>query len=121
MAQDLAGKVILITGATDGIGKAAATNFAKRGATLTIVGRNKDKTAQVVAELKARGRPLGLEREALRQSRCSRGVTPRPAPSTFRRRLGRRPVLRGRPARGCDDARCARVRAGGVSLSIGRR
>ncbi|RKG58816.1 SDR family oxidoreductase [Corallococcus sp. AB011P] len=53
MTQDLAGKVILITGATDGIGKAAATDFARRGATLTIVGRNKEKTAQVLAELKA--------------------------------------------------------------------
>lgn len=53
MAQDLKGKVILVTGATDGIGKAAATEFAKRGATLTIVGRNKEKTAHVVAELKS--------------------------------------------------------------------
>ncbi|MFT3773946.1 MAG: SDR family oxidoreductase [Minicystis sp.] len=52
MAHDLDGKVILITGATDGIGKAAAMDFAKRGATLTIVGRNKEKTAQVLAELK---------------------------------------------------------------------
>jgi len=44
--------VILITGATDGIGRAAAMEFAKRGATLTIVGRNREKTAQVLAELK---------------------------------------------------------------------
>ncbi|CAJ2758453.1 short-chain dehydrogenase/reductase SDR [Burkholderia pseudomallei] len=50
--QDLIGKVFLVTGATDGIGKAAATAFAKRGATLTIVGRNKEKTEQVLAELK---------------------------------------------------------------------
>jgi NAD(P)-dependent dehydrogenase (short-subunit alcohol dehydrogenase family) len=53
MARDLKGKVILVTGATDGIGKAAATEFAKRGATLTIVGRNREKAAQVLAELKA--------------------------------------------------------------------
>ncbi|MBF3882645.1 SDR family oxidoreductase [Burkholderia pseudomallei] len=52
MMQDLIGKVFLVTGATDGIGKAAATAFAKRGATLTIVGRNKEKTEQVLAELK---------------------------------------------------------------------
>jgi NAD(P)-dependent dehydrogenase (short-subunit alcohol dehydrogenase family) len=53
MAQDLAGRVILVTGATDGIGKAAATELAKRGATLTIVGRNEQKTERVLAELKA--------------------------------------------------------------------
>jgi len=52
MTQDLAGKVVLVTGATDGIGKAAASELAKRGATLTIVGRNKEKTAQVLAELR---------------------------------------------------------------------
>ena len=52
MTKDLEGKVILITGATDGIGKAAATEFARRGATLTIVGRNKEKTWQVLEELK---------------------------------------------------------------------
>jgi NAD(P)-dependent dehydrogenase (short-subunit alcohol dehydrogenase family) len=52
MTHDLEGKVILITGATDGIGKAAALELAKRGAALTIVGRSKEKTAQVLAELK---------------------------------------------------------------------
>jgi len=52
MTQDLAGRVILVTGATSGIGKAAATEFARRGATLTIVGRNRPKTEQVLAELK---------------------------------------------------------------------
>ncbi|WAS95345.1 SDR family oxidoreductase [Nannocystis punicea] len=52
MARDLEGKVILITGATDGIGKAAAMDFAGRGATLTIVGRDREKTAQVLAALK---------------------------------------------------------------------
>lgn len=51
--QDLKNKVFLVTGATDGIGKAAATEFAKRGASLTLVGRNKDKTERVVAELEA--------------------------------------------------------------------
>lgn len=53
MTQDLDGRVILLTGATDGIGKAAASEFARRGATLTIVGRNAQKTEQVLAELKA--------------------------------------------------------------------
>jgi len=56
--KDLTGKIILITGATDGIGKAAATAFAHRGATLTLVGRNKAKTEKLVTELKqATGNP----------------------------------------------------------------
>lgn len=53
VTQDLVGKVILITGATDGIGKAAATALARRGARLTIVGRDREKTARVLAELQA--------------------------------------------------------------------
>ena len=61
MTQDLVGKVILITGATDGIGKAAAIEFARRGATLTIVGRNKEKTSQVLEELKQASGNQGLD------------------------------------------------------------
>ncbi|HSB66073.1 MAG TPA: SDR family oxidoreductase [Anaerolineales bacterium] len=51
--NDLTGKTILITGATNGIGKAAAMVLAKRGATLVIVGRNPEKTIQVVQQIKA--------------------------------------------------------------------
>lgn len=51
--NELAGKVILLTGATDGIGKAAALNFAKRGATLVIMGRNRQKTVETLVELRS--------------------------------------------------------------------
>lgn len=51
--QDLKDKTILVTGATDGIGKAAATELARRGAVLTLIGRDKKKTERVVAELSA--------------------------------------------------------------------
>lgn len=53
MESDLAGKTFLLTGATEGIGKAAALQFAKRGARLTIVGRNREKSERVLSELKA--------------------------------------------------------------------
>ncbi len=49
---DMTGKVVLITGATNGIGKMAALEIAKIGATVVIVGRNPEKTEQVLAELK---------------------------------------------------------------------
>lgn len=53
MNKELADKIILLTGATDGIGKAAAIEFARRGAQLTVIGRNRQKTEQLVGELKA--------------------------------------------------------------------
>jgi len=53
MAKDLEGKVFLVTGATEGIGKAAALECAARGADLTITGRSKEKTERVLAELQA--------------------------------------------------------------------
>lgn len=52
MAKDLQDKVFLMTGATEGIGKAAALDFAKRGATLVLVGRNREKSERVIADLK---------------------------------------------------------------------
>jgi NAD(P)-dependent dehydrogenase (short-subunit alcohol dehydrogenase family) len=52
----LKGKVCVITGGTDGIGKAAAYDLAAQGAKLLIHGRDPDKGARVVAELKARSR-----------------------------------------------------------------
>jgi NAD(P)-dependent dehydrogenase (short-subunit alcohol dehydrogenase family) len=49
---DLDGKTILLTGATEGIGKSAALDFARRGANLVIVGRNEEKTKNVLGELR---------------------------------------------------------------------
>ena len=45
-------KRILITGATNGIGKTAALDLAKMGAEVIIVGRNEKKTRRVLDELK---------------------------------------------------------------------
>lgn len=46
------GKRVLITGATNGIGKVAALELAKMGAEVIIVGRNPSKTERVLNELK---------------------------------------------------------------------
>ena len=45
-------KTCLITGATNGIGKAAAVQLAELGTTLVLVGRNPDKTAATVQQIK---------------------------------------------------------------------
>ena len=52
MSGDLQGKVFLVTGATEGVGKAAAREFANRGAEVVLVARNKEKGERVVAELR---------------------------------------------------------------------
>lgn len=55
MASDLKGKLFLVTGGTEGIGKAACRDFARRGATLVLVGRNREKTQAVAEELRGLG------------------------------------------------------------------
>ena len=55
-AWDVSGKTVVITGASDGIGAAAARQLAARGAHLALVGRSADKLARVAADVRTRGR-----------------------------------------------------------------
>ncbi len=48
----LIGKTVLVTGATDGIGKATARELARLGATVVIVGRNPQKSATTVRQIR---------------------------------------------------------------------
>ncbi len=50
--MDFKNKVVLITGASSGIGKETAIEFAKLGANIVLVARRKDKLDQVANELK---------------------------------------------------------------------
>jgi NAD(P)-dependent dehydrogenase (short-subunit alcohol dehydrogenase family) len=53
--RDLEGKVALVTGATSGIGKAAAMQLAAQGATVIVHGRDADRGAAVVTEIENGG------------------------------------------------------------------
>jgi NAD(P)-dependent dehydrogenase (short-subunit alcohol dehydrogenase family) len=76
VVRNLEGKIALVTGATSGIGKAAAIQLAAQGATVIVHGRDADRGAAVVAEIEndggsARfiGADLGEPAEALRLAR----------------------------------------------------
>lgn len=61
---ELGGKVMVLTGATSGLGLAAAEQLARCGATLVLVGRTAQKNQQVVDELVASTGNTGLSQIA---------------------------------------------------------
>ena len=52
-AYDLTGRVVVLTGATSGLGRAAAEQLARCGATLVLVGRHAGRNEATVAEIVA--------------------------------------------------------------------
>lgn len=50
-------RIILVTGASDGIGREAALTYARYGASVILVGRNADKLRAVVHEIAEQGSP----------------------------------------------------------------
>src|ERR1700680_1061830 len=55
VGQDLEGKVAVVTGATSGIGRAAALQLAAQGATVIVHGRDDGRGAVVVKEIESAG------------------------------------------------------------------
>ena len=55
MSGTMAGKTVLITGATGGIGKATALGLATMGAHLAITGRDRERTEDAAREIRAAG------------------------------------------------------------------
>ena len=53
----LAGRVILVTGASSGLGRAASLTFARHGATVALLARNEARLEAVYDEILAAGGP----------------------------------------------------------------
>src|SRR5688572_21298210 len=58
MAGELEGRVALVTGATSGIGRATALKFAEAGATVALVGRNREAMEELAGEIFRGGRSV---------------------------------------------------------------
>ncbi len=56
-ANLLSDKIILVTGAGDGIGRAAALTYARHGATVILLGRTIAKLEKVYDEIEQQGSP----------------------------------------------------------------
>ncbi|MEM7343518.1 MAG: SDR family oxidoreductase [Chloroflexota bacterium] len=53
-SKPMHGKICMVTGATDGIGRVTAQALAEQGAVVIVVGRNKEKAEKVVQEIQAK-------------------------------------------------------------------
>jgi NAD(P)-dependent dehydrogenase (short-subunit alcohol dehydrogenase family) len=75
--MDLAGKSIIVTGATSGIGRASALKLAACGARLTLVGRNPERGTQIGQEVQALGANARLELVDVMQPGAMQGIIKR--------------------------------------------
>uniref|UniRef100_A0A6N2MF76 Uncharacterized protein n=1 Tax=Salix viminalis TaxID=40686 RepID=A0A6N2MF76_SALVM len=75
-SEDVAGKVVLITGASSGIGEHIAYQYARRGARLALVARREDRLREVASEARKMGSPdvLLIRADVSKVEDCKRFV-----------------------------------------------
>src|SRR6202521_4944397 len=72
---DLGGKVAIVTGGNGGIGLGMARGLAQAGAAIAIAGRNKEKNAAALRELKELGaKAIALAGDVCDESACRRMI-----------------------------------------------
>lgn len=75
MTQRFAGKVVLITGASSGIGAALAREFASSGASVALLARRAERLRVIAAEIHTRGhRALAIPCDVTREGDLERAV-----------------------------------------------
>src|SRR5215216_4857903 len=63
-------KTVIVTGASSGIGKACAIEFAKRGANVVLAGRNQDALEKVRAQISSVSKVISVVTDVSREEDC---------------------------------------------------
>ncbi len=72
---DISGKVVIITGASSGIGEATALQLAQSGAKVALLARRKDRLDQLVSDIeKDGGTALAIEADVTSMETCQKAV-----------------------------------------------
>ncbi|EMA46999.1 SDR family NAD(P)-dependent oxidoreductase [Halococcus saccharolyticus] len=98
--EDMTNRVVLVTGATGGIGRAAARRLGGRGATVVVTGRSRERGQAAVAEIEQAGGEGAFVRADFAAMAAVRGLA-----DAFRKRYDRLDVLIHNAACSHDERR----------------